>query len=270
LDSPLIITLLNYSPPDFGSPDEQRVLTPESFPYNGTVSSRGESRYTITGLIGGGYYLVELKLPSEAHMSLRVSTVPCRTPGTITGSGCLLLASPDGIIDLEVHGDDNGGTFILDINDDPLAFDIEANNQYFSDAGPANFPDSSDQGISSEIFVDSFNSLKKLQVAVSIIHHDTWELSIVLEAPDGRLITLSEDRRWDDVQKAVYTDYALAPTTVSSTRHYQAAIRPVEPLFLLDDINVYGTWRLHVSDEVNNYNYPSDGGVLLKWGIAFD
>jgi len=270
LDSPLIITLTTHVPPAARPPNEQTVLARQSFPYKGTVGRNGESQYTITGLTGGGYYMVELKLPSEETMALSVSTTACQTQGTLTGSGCLVLANPDGTIEMDVSTRGEGGTFTLDINDNPLEFDIAVTNQYFSVAPPSNFPDVAEQGISSDIFVDSFNPVKKLHIAVSIIHHDSRELSIKLEAPDGRIIVLSEDRRWDDIQKAIYTDYALAPVTVSGARHYQAFIRPVEPLHVLDDMSAYGTWRLHVSDEVNNYNYASDGGVLLKWGIAFD
>ncbi len=120
--------------------------------------------------------------------------------------------------------------------------------------------------------------LLDVNVLTDIIHSYNADLDLTIEAPNGRVVTLTTDNGgelddvfhgtlWDDQADAdgqvpytsnagLVTDHPFEDEEVASW------LSPEEPLAAFYGINPNGTWTLTASDDA-----PQDSGALLDWSL---
>ena len=109
-------------------------------------------------------------------------------------------------------------------------------------------PDNNAAGVISEIEVDSAGILRQIEVNVDITHTYRGDLKVNLEAPSGFSVVLHSvnNRDSEDDLRVIYS--------AIDTSGLQALVD--------QNININGTWRLTVSD-----NLSQDVGKLNSWGL---
>lgn len=108
--------------------------------------------------------------------------------------------------------------------------------------------------------------LQQLEVRVSLTHTWVGDVSLRLEAPDGRRVLLVDapgggGNSGDNMTNTVFADDATMGIQ-SGAAPYTGRFRPQQPLSTLYGINPNGTWRLIIGD-----SFPGDNGNLVSWSL---
>ena len=133
---------------------------------------------------------------------------------------------------------------------------------------PKNVPDNSGTGVTSTLAVTGFpGRLRDMDVRVGgLTQTHVGDVSILLIAPDGKVISLFQQRgsTGDGFDGAVFDDEAAtASADGDSLPPYTGAFRPEHELSQVDGVSPNGTWTLKVVD-----HGPSDVAVLEDWGLT--
>ena len=134
------------------------------------------------------------------------------------------------------------------LNSWSLTLGLAAQQTEWHAAPGLHIPDNNATGIASDISVDARGVLRNIAVTVDITHTYRGDLSVSVESPEGsvaslRAVNVSEGQ--DDLRQT-----------------YTAADTPSLQQLVDLGTNIYGVWRLHVSD-----NLSSDVGKLNAWSL---
>jgi subtilisin-like proprotein convertase family protein len=102
-----------------------------------------------------------------------------------------------------------------------------------------------------------------VNVRVNINHTFDFDLQIVLVAPDGTRIILSQNNGGSghNYTNTVFDDQAQVPITFG-TAPFTGTFRPEQALSSLTGKAPNGDWRLEITDE-----FAQDSGVLIDWSL---
>ena len=126
-------------------------------------------------------------------------------------------------------------------------------------------PDGDATGLTSELAVAGVpGRLKDVDVEIDVTHPYVADLTVRLEAPGGRSVTLVQNRggSGDDFADTVFDDEAGTAIALGAAP-FTGAFRPELPLSAFDSADPNGTWKLAVAD-----SSAADAGTLVGWRLS--
>jgi subtilisin-like proprotein convertase family protein len=118
----------------------------------------------------------------------------------------------------------------------------------------------------SEIIFGTTGTITDLNVTLDISHTYDADVEVFLVSPAGKRVKLVADVGFsnDNFSNTTFDDQAtLAIDNVNAQAPYTGSFRPQEPLSLFNGDDIFGSWKLEVSDDAT-----SDGGVLNSWSMT--
>lgn len=130
-------------------------------------------------------------------------------------------------------------------------------------------PDGNGTSVSDTLELQGSNRIAKVTVGLGIEHSYVEDLRIVLTAPNGQSVTLIDRRGGDGINftGTVLDDDAaesIADITAGGAP-FSGRFRPEQPLSLLADGPVAGTWTLSLTDSIS-----PDPGILRNWTLTIE
>ena len=127
---------------------------------------------------------------------------------------------------------------------------------------PVTFPGLDSASV--EISVPATGRIMDVDVSVSVQHSRTWDISLYLVSPWGERIELSSNNGYlsDNYTSTVFDDESQAEVR-EQVPPFTGSFKPEQPLYLLDDNAVEGTWMLKVCD-MGYY-----GGQVQQFSLTF-
>jgi subtilisin-like proprotein convertase family protein len=99
-----------------------------------------------------------------------------------------------------------------------------------------------------------------LDVTATILHASTKWLTVGLEDPSGRRVTLFDRREGSNIGPTIFDDEASEPISAGASP-FIGTFRPEQALATLDGASVTGNWRLWAK------NHLSYSGQISSWGM---
>jgi uncharacterized repeat protein (TIGR01451 family) len=145
----------------------------------------------------------------------------------------------------------------------------------FQNDSQINIPDASPLGVDSPVTVSGFNSaIGKVTVSLYVTHTFDFDLTLVLYAPDGSHVILSQNNGFfgrnfgsacsPESSRTTFDDKASTPIGLGRPP-YVGSFKPDQPLGAFNGKSgtaVNGTWRLHVIDQ-----FAGDTGAIQCWSL---
>jgi subtilisin-like proprotein convertase family protein len=157
------------------------------------------------------------------------------------------------------------GNFFYGVNSTSFSIGefVVACADYVSSDIPKDIPDDNLNGVISTLNITKSDVISSLTVKVDITHPYMEDVSIALESPSGKIISLIENQCSDGNDlNAIFDDAGSTLVCANTTPVIAGTIKPFAPLTGFTGENSLGVWKLKIVD-----NAAADAGTINNWSI---